>query len=263
MALSAISLFNYGIQVTALNCNLDFKAASGGPTLTAVLTLGFYSPGGLADEIALQMQGKDSANVYTVSVDRTIMGNTQNRITISTNGTFLSLLFGSGPNSATSPASIMGFNMVDYTGATTYTGSSSTGIILMPDFVGYDYSDSMNQAKLFGAVNVSTSGLKEAVTFAVQYFVNVEFKYEPKSKLQEWRNFFTWAIQQRQFDFTPEISNPTLVYNCTLEKTQYEQQGLGYQMMEQHKTESLPNFYRTGPLVFRIIPVTGEFLPPT
>lgn len=258
MALTAKSLFNYGIQVTALNRNLDFVAVSAGPTLTAVLNLGFYSPGGLADQIALQMQTEDPDNIYTVSVDRTIMGGTQNRITISTNGTFLSLLLGSGPNVATSPAGIMGFNAVDYTGGTTYTGSQSTGTILMPDFIGYNYDDSTNQAKLFGAVNIATSGLKEAVTFNTQFFVNVEFKYEPSTRLPVWKAFFLWAIQQRQFDFTPEISSPTNVFNCTLEMTEYDDQGLGYHMIEQ--LDEVPNLYKTGALKFRIIPSTSQFI---
>lgn len=259
MALTAKSLFNYGIQVTTLNRNLDFVAELAGDTLTAVLTLGFYSPGGLAAQIALQMQSTDPDRIYSVTVDRSVMGGTQNRITVSTSGSFLELLFSTGPNAATSPATIMGFLDNDYTGNTTYTGAASTGTILIPDFVGYSYDDSTNMAKLFGAVNVATSGLKEAVTFAVQYFVNVEFKYEPSSRLAEWKTFFIWAIQQRQFDFTPEISSPETVYNSTLESTEMDEQGLGYKMREQ-LDENLPNFYTTGPLKFRIIPDTSQFI---
>lgn len=262
MALTSKSLFNYGIQVTTLNRNLDFVAESGGLTLTAVLTLGFYSPGGLAAAIAFAMQSQDSNNIYAVSVARDILGGTQNRVIISTNGAFLSLLLGTGPNAATSPAGIMGFNAADYLGATEYTGSQSTGTILIPDYVGYNYNDSTNQAKLFGAVNISTSGLKEGITFTIQYFVNVEFKYEPDSKLADWKAFFLWAIQQRQFDFTPEISDPNTVYNATLESTDYDEQGLGYQMREQ-LDESLPNFYSTGALKFRIIPSTAQFISST
>lgn len=259
MALTAKSLFNYGIQVTTLNRNLNFVAESGGDELTAVLSLGFYSPGGLAQEIALQMQSLDPNNIYSVTVDRTLLGGTANRITISTTGTFLSILFGTGTNAATSPAGIMGFNATDYTGDTSYTGATSTGTILIPDYVGYNYNDSQNQAKLFGAVNIATSGLKEAVTFNIQYFVDVEFKYEPGSRLEEWKAFFTWAIQQRQFDFTPELSDPDTVYNATLESTEYEDRGMGYRMREL-LDESLPNFYTTGPLKFRIIPNTAQFI---
>lgn len=257
MSLSSKSLFTYGIQVSSLNNKIDFKSTSGGAELHATLNLGFYSPGGLANQIALQLQTADPNNIYNVTVARDIMGGTQNRITISTNGSYLSLLFSSGVNANISAASLMGFNSVDYTGSTTYSGSSSTGTTFMPDYIGYNYLDDMNQSKLFGAVNVSASGLKEAVTFNIQLFIDVEYKYEPKSKILGWKNFFTWSIQQRQFDYTPEISNPTNVFNVTLEQTQYEDQGLGYQMNEM--LPDYPNCYQTGPLKFRIIPNTSQF----
>jgi hypothetical protein len=259
MALNSKSLFNYGIQVTNLNQNIDFRKELGGNILTAQLNLGFYSPGGLADQVALQLQSIDPENVYTVTVDRTILGGTQNRITIATSGSFLELLFATGPNENISAAGILGFNAIDYTGSTSYTGAQTTGTILIPDYIGYNYSDSDMASKLFGAVNVAASGLKEAVTFNTQFFVEVEFKYEPASRLSEWKSFFIWAIQQRQFDFTPQLSNPSLVYNSTLEKTEYDDQGLGYKMREL-LGESLPNFYTTGPLVFRIIPSTAQFI---
>lgn len=259
MALNSKSLFNYGIQVTNLNQNIDFVKELGGDILTAQLGLGFYSPGGLADQVALQLQSLDPDNIYTVTVDRTIMGGTQNRITVATSGTFLELLFGSGPNVNTSAAGIMGFNAIDYTGQTHYTGSQTTGIVLIPDYIGYNYSDDTMASKLFGAVTVAASGLKEAVTFNTQFFVEVEFKYEPESRLTLWKQFFIWAIQQRQFDFTPNLSTPSTVLNSTLDKTDYDDQGLGYKMTELIG-ESLPNFYTTGPLVFRIIPSTAQFI---
>lgn len=257
MALAAKSLFTYGLQVTTLNNKIDFRAVMGGPILTATLSLGFYSPGGLANEVALQLQTQDSTQIYSVTVARNVLGGTQNRMILSTNGTFLSLLFASGPNFVISAAALMGFNEQDYTGSTTYTGSSSVGNTLIPEFIGYNYLDDSNMAKLFGAVNVAASGLKEAVTFNIQLFIQVQYKYEPKVNLPFWKTFFTWAIQQRQFDFTPEISNPTNVFNVTLEQTQYDDKGLGYQMSEM--LTAFPNFYQTGPLKFRIIPNTSQF----
>lgn len=260
MALGSKSLFNYGIQVTSLNCNLDFKNQMGGSTLTAVLSLGFYSPQGLANEIATQLQSLDSVNVYTVTVNRNIMGGLQNRITIATNGSFLQLLFGSGPNVNSSCASLAGFNQTDYTGATSYTGSQTTGIILIPDFVGYNYLNNFNTNLVFGAVNVSASGVKESVTFSIQKFIFVEFMYEKKSNLLAWNNLFSWMIQQRQFDFTPEIFSPDTFFTVTLEQTDFEGQGLGYQMLEM--LPDFPNDYQTGSLKFRIIESLSRFLPP-
>ncbi len=257
MALGAKSLFNYGIQVTTTNNALDFKAAVSGPVLTATLSLGFYSPTTLAAEVALQLQTADPANIYSVSVNRNYLGGTENRITISTNGSYLSLLFASGPNTFINCSSLIGFNSSDYTGNTTYVGSSSTGVSLIPDYIGYNYLDPQNQSKLFGAVNVSASGVKEAVVFNTQFFINVDFKYEAKARLTLWKSFFTWAIQQRPFDFTPEIVNPNTFYSVTLEKTQYHDQGLGYLMNEM--LPDFPNYYETGALEFRVIPSTSAF----
>lgn len=257
MALSSKSLITYGLEVTSLNQNIDFKITSLGATLTAVVPIGFYSVTGIAFAVANALQSIDSANIYSVTVDRTILGGTQNRITISTNGSFLSLLFGTGPHATTSIATLIGFNPADYTGLTTYTGNQSSGTTLTPDYIGYNFLSDQHMARIFGAVNISASGLKEAVTFNTQYFIEVDYKYEPSSKLLQWKNFFTWAIQQRPYDYTPEISNPTTVYNVTLETTQEDPKGLGYRMNEM--LPDFPNFYQTGPLKFRIIANQSQF----
>lgn len=249
MALGAKSLFNYGIQVSTLNNALDFKIAALGPTLTAFLSPGFYSPQGLAAQIAFQLQSLDSVNIYSVTVTRNIGGGTQNRMIVSTNGSYLSLLFSSGPNVNISCSGLMGFNISDYTGFTTYTGSASIGTILIPSYIAYNYNDS---TKLFGAVNVAASGLKESTTFALQKFLMMEFRYENALKKLEWENFLTWAIQQRAFEFIPEISDPNTFFDVTLESTETDGQGLGYSM-----TNMLPDYpylYQTGSLQFRLIP---------
>lgn len=257
MALNSKSLFTYGITITTLNQNIDFQIVNLGPTLTAVINLGFYSPQSLAQAVAFALQSVDSTNVYSVTVDPTLMGGLQNRMTISTSGSFLSLLFASGPNTTTSAASVMGFNPADYTGATLYIGSSTTGSTLSPDFIGYNYLDELNMVKVFGAVNVAASGLKEAVTFNLQLFLEVAFKYEKKSNLTSWNNLFSWMIQQKTFDFTPEISNPSKLYTVTLEMTEDDGKGLGYRMPEM--LPDFPNLYETGALKFRITPNTSQF----
>lgn len=260
MALTALSLLNYGLEVTTLNSNIDFKNASLGPTLTAVLPLGFYSPSSLGAVVATAMQSLDTVNVYSVTINRNILGGTQNRFAITTTGSFLSLLFATGPNFTTSAASLIGFNPTDYTGNTSYIGSANVGTTLIPTFIGYNYLDDRNQRKVFGAVNVSASGLKTAVVFNIQSFIDIQFKYEDKSRLLEWDNFFNWAIQQRDFDFTPEITNPSTVFQVNLEKTAYDGKGLGFQMKEM--LPSFPNLYDTGLLNFRIVPQSSGFFAP-
>lgn len=249
MALSSQSLFLFGYSVGVTNPNLDFKAASGGPVLTASLGFGTYSLTSLLEAVVTAMNAADGNNTYTATADRTLAGGTQNKVAIQTSGTYLSLLFGSGPNNSTSCASLLGFNPADYTGATGYFGAQSTGTTLIPQYFGYNYSDPSEASKLFGAVNVSAAGLKEAVVFNTQYFVMVEYKYETKTNARSaWQNLFLWMIAQNPLDFTPEITNPTYFFQVTLESTSEDGKGLAYKMKEMLP---IANFYETGPLKFR------------
>lgn len=254
---STQSLMNYGLQITTLNQNLDFQAVNG-VTLTAIVPLGFYSLTGLATQITVSMQSADVNNSYSVTVNRNLVGGTQNKYTISTTGTFLSLLFGTGPNMNASIASVIGFNPADYLTQTSYAGAQSSGTNLIPTFVPYNYLDNMSLGKVFGAVNIAASGLKEAIVFNIQQFIQLEFMYEEADRLPEWQAFWFWAIQQRPFDFTPQISNPSVVYQVTLEKTSYDSQGMGFEMKEM--LPNFPNLYQTGPLTFRIIAANQNFI---
>lgn len=251
MALSAQSLFLYGYTVTVSNQYIDFKGASGGPEITATLPLGDYSLSSLGSALQAAMQAADPTNVYIVTVDRSLLGGLANRITISSSGSFFQILFGTGTHAVASMASLVGFNPTDYTGGTSYTGSQSTGTSLVPVMLGYDYADPNQQQKRFGAVNVSASGLKEAVFFNTQDFIDVEFMYEPKSKLPAWLALMTWMTAQKPFDFTPEITKPSIFFPVTLEKSEYEGRGLGFQMKEMLK--DYPNFYTTQPMNFRVV----------
>lgn len=257
MALSSKSIFTYGLEVTALNRDLDFKADAMGPTLTAVLDLGFYSVNGLAFALQTALRNADSTNSYVVFADFSLGGGLQNRITIETTGSYLSLLFSSGPNTTTNCAALIGFNVTDYTGDTSYTGSQTVGTVLIPDYIGYNFLGTRNQAKVFGAVNVSAAGVKEAVVFNIQQFIDVEYKFELKPSLPSWVAFFNWAIQQRPFDYTPEISDPDTNFQLTLESTQYDGKGLGFLMKEMLPT--FPNHYTTGPLKFRVVLSQSDF----
>lgn len=258
MALKAQSLIVYSLEVTTLNSSIDFKNVSGGSEIQASLNIGYYSVSGLANEISRALNAADPGNIYSASVSRNIMGGTQNRITIATNGAFLSLLFASGSRSATTVASLAGFNVSDYTGATSYTNSQTCGVSILPSFIGYQYSDDIRSSKVFGSVNVSASGLKESVVFNIQKFIYVRFKYEFASNLLSWQSFWYWAIQQRPFDFTPEITNPDTVYQVTLDRTDFDGKGLGFQMNEM--LPEFPDRYDTGLIVMRVVDSSAELI---
>lgn len=255
MALTGKSLFVYGLEVRSDNRNLPFRAVSGGPQLNAVLPAGFYSLTSLIAQIKASMQVADPAHTYTVTVDRTVNGGTENRITIATSGTYLDLLFATGTLAASSCRDLIGFGIFDYTGATSYQNGNSSGVSLNTAWWATNYQPPEVFAKNFGTVNVSTNGEKEAITWTVQRFISAEYKFEPQPKvLTEWRDLISWMIQQKPFDFTPQVNEPLVVYEVTLEKSTEDGKGLGFRMKEM--LPQFPFMYTTGAMTFRI---RGEF----
>jgi hypothetical protein len=252
MALTAKSLFLYGIVIDTNNQNIPFKAASLGAELTGVIPLGYYSLTDLAVAIKAAMQAADATHTYTVTVNRTTNGGQENRVTIATSGSFLSLLFSSGATATSSIRSLMSWGTADLTGATTYTNSGSTGTALVTSWWGKNYMPPQVYQKNFGSVNVSTNGTKEGITWSLQRFIGVTFDYEAQAQvLANWNPLLSWMIQQKPFEFTPEISAPTVFYPVTLEKSTDDGKGLGFNMKEM-----LPNFpfmFSTGAMVMRVI----------
>ena len=252
MALTAKSLLLYNFQVTSDNRSIDFKSSLLGSEKQATLRLGSYSLSGLMAEVSRAMQEAEPNFEYTVTANRTFNGGTENRVTITTDGTYLDLLFASGTRTTSTAAPLIGFNIVDYTGLTSYTGNSSAGVALIPDLVGYNYLGPNFLRKVFGAVNIAADGSKEAIVFQIQRFLEVQFKYEPQTKADtEWADFFDWGIQQKAFEFTPEISSPTTFYEVTLESTSDDSKALGYRMREM--LPQFPFFYDTGLMKMRQI----------
>lgn len=251
LPITSRQMFLYGYEVTDNNSSLDFKANPlDTPPRAATLRIGYYSLTGLLEEVVRALTSLDPNNTYTATADRTMAGGTQNRITISSSNTYFQMLFSSGPRASSNCAALLGFTPTDKTGATSYTGSFSTGLALLPTRVGYNYLGPEFMRKVFGAVNISTSGLKEAIVYNIQQFFQMEFKYEPQTKvINEWVPFLEWAIQQRGLEFTPDISDPTVVLDCTLESTEDDGKGLGYRMNEM--LPDFPKFFRTGTLKFR------------
>ena len=251
MALIAKSLFLYNFQVTENNRSLDFKSVSGGPEKQATLTVGFYSLTSLGIEVVTQLQAADPLNIYTFTVDRTVAGGTEVRVTISTSGTFLSLLFSSGSRAASTCAYLLGYTATDKTGFLTYTSQSTAGTSLVPNLAGYNFIPPELYRNVQGSLNISTSGIKEAIVFSVMKFFQVQFKHIPKSiATTSWTSLMTWAMQQREFEFTPEISSPSTFYRCTLETTSADGKALGFKITEE--IPQFPNLYDTGLMKFRI-----------
>lgn len=253
MALTDKSLFLYGYTVLDTNQNIPFKISGGGSELTAIVPTADYTLSTLCAAIKTAMQAADPAHVYTVTADRTTSSNLQNRVTIATNGSFLSLLFSSGTTASTSIRTLIGFASTDRTGATTYTGTVTTGTSLQPAWWGFNYQSPESYQRNLGNTSLSAAGLKETVSWSIQRFVTVEFKHEAQADMiAYWSPMLIWMVKTKPFEFTPQISSPAVVYSCTLEKSSIDGKGLGFMMKEQ-----LPDFpfrYTTGAMEFRLLP---------
>jgi hypothetical protein len=255
MALRDKSLFLYNYQITVLNNSIDFRVVAAEPIRLATLNLGFYSLTSLLAEIVRAMTAVAPTFIFTATADRTFMGGLENRVTIATTAAHFELLFGTGPRNTSTVAPLIGFASVDQLGFTSYTGTSTSGTVLTTDWWGSKYQGPETYQNIFGAVNISASGQKEAIVFQIMQFIQVQFMYEPASKVvgfgSQWFNFWQWTIQQRQFEFTPEIFNPTTFYPVTLESTSGDGKGLGFKMTEQVPT--YPFLFDTGLLKFRVV----------
>lgn len=255
MALTGKSLFLYGYSVTSHNNTIDFKASLGGETLSAVLNTGDYSLNLLLEEVVSAMEAVDPDNVYTATALRTYSSNTENRITISiAPSTYLSLLFSSGPNTAATAASLLGFNVSDYTGSTSYTGAITTGTAFIPTLIGYNYLGPLFTQRKQGVVTESASGWKEAVIFSNQKYIQVEYKYNPEADvIVDWFPFLDWSTAQKPFDFTPNYeTSPCEIYSVTLDKTSYDGKGMAYQMKEM--LPQFPFLYDSGLMTMKLTP---------
>ena len=252
MALTDKSLFLYNFQVTPNNCYIPFLNVNAGTEIDAIVPSGYYTLGSLATAIAAAMNVADPAKVYTCTVARNFSGNLQNRITIATSGSFLSLLWSSSPLAASSITSLINFGSSNNTGALTYTNSTTSGTALQTSWYGFNYQPPSLNLRTIGSVNIASDGTKEVVWWSVQQFINVEFKYETQAfVLANWQPMMAWMAQGRPFEFTPVYSTPGTVYSCTLEKSPGGSNGLGFLMREM--VPEFPLLYTTGALEFRLL----------
>ena len=238
MALTGQSMFLYNFTVNDNNAAFDFRVIPAETIRQATLRFGFYSLNALLDEIVRALTEAAPDNVFTATVDRTIAGGTENRITITADTADFEMLFGTGPRAGITVAETIGFTDTDFTGFASYVSTTSSGTRMFPNFVGYNYLSPTFNRKVFGNVNISASGQKEAIVYNIQQFWQVQFKYIPQATwITQWSPLIIWMIQQRLIEFTPDISVPSVFFESTLEATDTSGDGLGHM-----SREMLPNF---------------------
>lgn len=106
-------------EIDSSNNKINFKDSVMGSELTATIPVGNYEREDLLTEMKTQLDVVGS-DTYTVSY-----ASSTGLFTIASDGSYLDLLFNSGSDSANTIADAIGFDSSsDYTGATSYTGST-------------------------------------------------------------------------------------------------------------------------------------------
>jgi hypothetical protein len=251
------SKFNYGFQIDTSNNSLNFS--EGGPELTAVLESGDYTLGEFAEVVATALSAIGALD-YTASINR----NT-NVITLSASGTF-SILLATGSNIGISFASLMGFSqVVDLTGAATYTGASAAGFQYYPQFLLQSYvPPEIFKQSADATVNKAASGRVEVIRFGVEQFIEMDIKFitdlpmdnvvikNNSSGLQDAIDFLDDITQKAKFEFVPDVDTPATFYEVILESFPGFQNGAGFKLKELF-AQNLPDFYETGVIKLRVV----------
>lgn len=257
MALSTRSKFFYGWEVLPTNKYIDFN--DGTSTLQAELTIGTYTPDGLAQEIALKMNSVASVN-FTVTFNRSTK-----KFTISSASNF-QLLFGSGLQYAQSIASMIGFAASDYTSANTYTSPVSSGYEYAPQFYLQSYKPtSNNRSAIDAVVNKSASGVIEVIKFGSERFMSCEIIFitdiyqalgsvitNDQNAVSSYISFIEWCTNKSKVQFMPDINNLSTYQDFILESTDASSDGLDYELIELYD-RGLANYFRSGNLKFRLL----------
>lgn len=256
-ALKTYSKFYYGWNVTGNNQYLDFNDGSG--VKTAKITPGYYSSASLAVEIKKKMDAL-SALDFTVSFNRT-----NRKFTISTTSNF-SLLGATGPFAARSFMAVIGYNLVDKTGASSYLSDNSSAYSYSPQYILQSYKDTASNRKAIdGVVNKSASGQIEVIKFGNERFMSCEVMFvtdiiqNPDSivrtnqnGLAEFTQFIEWCTEKAPVEFMADESNTSEYEEFILESTEENKDGLDFEIKEMYD-KSLPYYYRSGILKFRLM----------
>lgn len=251
MALTGRTLFRYGLEVTQFNSSLDFKNSPVGAQINATLRTGFYSLDGLLTEVQRALNAADPTNFYSYSIDRSVSGGLESRVTLTSTGGYFALLFSTGTRAVTSCAELLGFTSTDYTVGTAHESATSAGTTFLSALPGYNYISPIVSKRVQGSINVSASGQKEAIVFGLESFLEVEFRHETQADVYTtWADFGTWAIQQRPFEVVPIYSEYATYYDVTLDSTAADGKGLAFSFREM--LPDFPFYFQTGRLKFKI-----------
>lgn len=254
MSLTTFSAFYYNFEFDGDSQYFCIDEGSG--ELIAEVALGEYTPTDMALVIQEALNNVGTLG-YTVAFNRA-----DRSFTISATGNF-DLLVSSGSVTQQSYPRF-GFTGADRTGASSYTGSHS-GNEYLPQFILQDHISTDNYQKLVSpSVNKSAAGDVEVIRFGVEKFLqcNIKFitnkisdgkviRYNPTG-VEDAQAFMQYITQKKPLEYMPNELSRNTYQKMVLESTELDNKGTGYKLKEMYD-RGLPNFFETGPLVFRLV----------
>lgn len=255
MSITTRSVFYYGHLIDETNLIVDFQ--EGVNVLQAFLNVGAYTLTDFAVELARALT-EAGTQEYSVSVDRATR-----KLTVSAASNF-SLLVASGGALGTSTFSLMGFTGADRTGANSYEGNNGSGFEFVPQFLLQEYIAFEHwRENINSAVNQSSSGLVEVITYGQVYFMQCNITFQTNINqgsgnaietdsdgVESLLAFLEYTTLKAPVEFMPNRNSRNTFYECLLESTPEEKNGTSYKLKELYG-KGLPNYYESGTLKFR------------
>lgn len=235
--------------------NLISFSESGGPEIIAEVEIGTYSALERSNAIlaALNIAG---THTYSCVFDRTT-----NLVTITASGSF-QLLGATGTTTSVSLLPHIGF-LTDTALGNTATGTQEACLKWSPQFPAQNYVPVTNNARAVeAAVNKSASGEVQVVSFGIEKFTKMSFRYITNEKIESdfiksdseavnnANAFMLYAIQKKKIEFLYDIENKSDFLVLLLESTPQDQKGTGYELTEM-LGQGLVGYFETGLLNFR------------
>jgi hypothetical protein len=258
-SLNTYSKFYYNFVVTESNQWLDFNDGTANRSIK--IPFGGYTLASLAVKIAEEMNSVAVGRTFSVTTNRLT------RIyTISAVGGNFSLLFSTGTNAGLGIFSLIGFAGSDFTGASTYTGTSGCGSVYYPQYYLQGFIDA-DQTKfpVSAVVNKSSSGnVFEVVRFgsnrlyrfSIDWTTDLDlgsdsFIKTNLSGVSALNSFMDYCTNKYPVEIMPNENDSDDYDTIILETTPQSPDGVSYEISPDY-SKNLPEFYTLGgKLVFR------------
>jgi hypothetical protein len=247
MALKNHSVFYYGHKIDSNNNLIPFKDGASVEKI-AELPVGSYTLTKFVQTIVAALNAASSLD-WDGSVDRAT------RIVTLTSSGPASLLFATGSTALNSPYLLLGFTASDLINQTSFVGSSGSGSEYRPQFPIQDYMGKDKNKKLVNAVSVQSFGVDRYIRGNIKFITNEPtagiLRNNPNA-VEEVQNFMDYIIEKNPIEFMENENDVNTFDRVYLENTIDGMGGTSYELSE-YFDRSLPGYYETGALTFRII----------